>query len=303
MTSQNNNVRNVRATTANRPTRQGNSNNQTNEIARGEYFGLSAEEIRILRTIKEENRQRGGFVRIFPTSDTFEFFSSFFEQRTTAFNQMIHQRLYPSRWTPNALNYQQNGGQIRRTTVPRSKHLSSAFNYGHPSDKDLTPKINGCDLDEALERYRIYERRLIDIVPPTATATTTTTNTNTINLIDPPKLNEKYLKGQIIAESNEQNSSQNQNIHRATSAPIHNLMSKQQNKNDAASKRLATVAQLVKQQQQQQVNISPAPGEGRHSIYAKNDIIQMLNQGLTLRLDLVLKFYLRKISIDILINN
>ncbi|CAF4324171.1 unnamed protein product, partial [Rotaria sordida] len=34
---------------------------------------------------------------------------------------------------------------------------------------------------------------------------------------------------------------------------------------------------------QQQLNINAAPGETRHSVYAKNDIIQMLNQGLTLR--------------------
>ncbi|CAF4605133.1 unnamed protein product, partial [Rotaria sp. Silwood2] len=283
LTSQNSNTRIVRATTANRPTRHGNSNsnsnnNQTNEIARGEYFGLSSEEIRILRTIKEENRQRGGFVRIFPTGDTYEFFSSFFEQRTTSFNQMIHQRLYSSRWTPNALNYQQNGGQIRRTTVPRSKHLSSAFNYGHPSDKDLTPKINGCDLDEALERYRIYERRLIDIIPPPQTITTTTTASTNIN--DHSKINDKSSKSHIVVETIEQNSSEIINIHRSTSAPIHNLISKQQNKCESTSKRLATVAQFVKQQQQ--LNVNAAPGEGRHSIYAKNDILQMLNQGLTL---------------------
>jgi len=246
-------------------------------MVRGEYFGLSSEEIRILRTIKEENRQRGGFVRIFPTGDTFEFFSSFFEQRTTSFNQMIHQRLYPSRWTPNALNSQQNGGQIRRTTVPRSKHLSSAFNYGHSSEKDLTPKISGCDLDEALERYRIYERRLIDIVPPPPTTTTTT------NFIDSTKFFEKTSKAQIVIENVEQNQSETINLHRTASAPIHHSISKQQNKNDSTSKRLTTVAQLVKQQQQQ-FNVTPAPGEGRHSIYAKNDILQMLNQGLTLRL-------------------
>lgn len=244
-------------------------------MVRGEYFGLSSEEIRILRTIKEENRQRGGFVRIFPTGDTFEFFSSFFEQRTTSFNQMIHQRLYPSRWTSNTLNCQQNGGQIRRTTVPRSKHLSSAFNYGHPSEKDLTPKINGCDLDEALERYRIYERRLIDIVPP---------NFSTNQYLEQNKIIEKSSKPQITLENNninEQNPSQTSiNLHRTASAPVNHLINKQQNKNDSSSKRLTTVTQLVKQQQ---FNVPPAPGEGRHSIYAKNDILQMLNQGLTLR--------------------
>jgi len=252
-------------------------------MVRGEYFGLSSEEIRILRTIKEENRQRGGFVRIFPTGDTYEFFSSFFEQRTTSFNQMIHQRLYPSRWTSNSLNCQQNGGQIRRTTVPRSKHLSSAFNSGHPSDKDLIPKINGCDLDDACERYRIYERRLIDIVPPPPSTTTTTTMTMTsTNFIDSTKPLEKCSKPQIVIENIEENTCQTIHLHRTASAPINHLISKQQNKNDSTSKRLTTVAQLVKQQQQ--FNVNPAPGEGRHSIYAKNDILQMLNQGLTLRL-------------------
>jgi hypothetical protein len=250
-------------------------------MVRGEYFGLSSEEIRIFRTVKEENRQRGGFVRIFPTGDTFEFFSSFFEQRTTSFNQMIHQRLYPSRWTANALNCQQNGGQIRRTTVPRSKHLSSAFNYGHSSEKDLTPKINGCDLDEALERFRIYERRLIDILPPNITITTT-------NTIESNKNIEKISKTQILVETIEQNQSETINLHRTTSAPIHHLITKQQNKNDSTSKRLTTVSQLVKQQQ---FNVNQAPGEGRHSIYAKNDILQMLNQGLTLRLIFFLFFF------------
>jgi hypothetical protein len=195
---------------------------------------------------------------------------------------MIHQRLYPTRWTQNSLNNQQNNGQIRRTTVPRSKHLSSAFNYGHPSDKEMTPKTNGCDLDEALERFRIYERRLIDIVPPPLPPPTTTNNN-----IEPLKI----LKQQIIVENIEQNicltSSSNHptNLHRTTSAPINHLISKQSNnslKSDSSSssKRLTTVAQLVKHQQ---LNVNPAPGEGRHSIYAKNDIIQMLNQGLTLR--------------------
>ncbi|CAF1013286.1 unnamed protein product [Adineta steineri] len=292
LTNPNSNSRGARATTANRQSRSGNNNNNTNnannnnnnnqgnEISRGEYFGLSPEEIRILRTVKEENRQRGGFVRIFPVSDTFEYFSSFFEQRTTSYNQMIHQRLYPSRWSTSALNSQQNPtGQIRRTTIPRSKHLSSAFNYGHSSEKDLTPKTSGCDLDEALERYRIYERRLIDIVPPPSTLTTiTTTTTAASDIMEQPKFSEKISKPQIVIDSIEQNQSRI-NLHRTVSAPINHIVTKQQNRNDSPSKRLASVGQLVKQQQ---LNTNTAPGENRHSVYAKNDILQMLNQGLTL---------------------
>jgi hypothetical protein len=215
-------------------------------------------------------------VRIFPTSDTYEFFSSFFEQRTTSFNQMIHQRLYPSRWSSAALNCQQNGGQIRRTTAPRSKHLSSAFNYGHSPDKDLTPKINGCDLDEALERYRIYERRLIDIVPPPPSTTTITTT----DLVETTKIQEKLLKPQIVIENVEQTQPR-MNVYRTASAPVNHIIPKQQHKNDSPSKRSTTVGQLNKQQQ---INLNPAPGQTRHSVYAKNDILQMLNQGLTLRL-------------------
>ena len=187
---------------------------------------------------------------------------------------MIHQRLYPSRWTQNTLNCQQNSSQIRRTTVPRAKHLSSAYNYGHASDKDLTPKSTGCDLDEALERYRIYQRRLIDIVPPTTTNNHFNDNSKT------PE------KSTMTIENIEQNSI---NLHRTTSAPIHHSKQSISNKSDSASKRLTSVQTLVKQQQQ--FNINPAPGEGRHSIYAKNDILQMLNQGLTLRLVLHLLLF------------
>ncbi|CAF1668421.1 unnamed protein product [Adineta ricciae] len=260
-----------RATTANRPSRSGNANGTEN--VRNEYFGLSQEEIRILRTVKEESRQRGGFVRIFPTSDTYEFFSSFFEQRTTSFNQMIHQRLYPSRWSSIALNSQSNNGSIRRTTAPRCKLLSSAFNYGHSSEKDLTPKTSGCDLDEALERYRIYERRLIDIAPPSYPHSSASTITTT-NVSETSKTNDNLSKSQTLPDNFDQNPSRLTNLHRTTSVPP--SLPKSNQKTDSSPKRLTTVGQLVKS------TTTSAPGESRHSIYAKNDILQMLNQGLTL---------------------
>ena len=245
-----------RPTTGHRATRQtsANTQNQPSEVTRGEYCGLSSEEIRILRTIKEEHRQRGGFVRIFPTGDTYEFFSSFFEQRTTSYNQMVHQRLYPSRWTANTFNAQQNGQQIRRTTVPRHKHLCSAFNYGHPTEKDLTPKTNGCDLDEALQRFRIYERRLVDIVPPAAPVPTT--------------INDNSSKSSVVVDTVE---SEPVNIHRTTN---------NQPTAKRTSKDMITVGHLVKEQQ---FNWNPPPGQTRHSLYVKNELVQMLNQGLTLR--------------------
>jgi hypothetical protein len=125
---------------------------------------------------------------------------------------------------------------------------------------------------------------------------TTTTTTTTTNFIDSTKFFEKTSKAQIVIENVEQNQSETINLHRTASAPIHHSISKQQNKSDSTSKRLTTVAQLVKQQQQ--FNATPAPGEGRHSIYAKNDILQMLNQGLTLRLVFFNFFFKPEIQLE-----
>nr|XP_025864428.1 tubulin polyglutamylase TTLL5 isoform X9 [Vulpes vulpes] len=40
----------------------------------GSVLGLSMEEIKVLRRVKEENDRRGGFIRIFPTSETWEIY-------------------------------------------------------------------------------------------------------------------------------------------------------------------------------------------------------------------------------------
>jgi len=223
-------------TTTTTPTPNGETNDKANA---NEYVGLSNEEIRILRTIKEESRQRGGFVRIFPTSDTFEFFSSFFEQRTTSFNQMIHQRLYPSRWTNQSFQLQ-NNSQIRRTTVPRSKHLSVAFH----SNEFNANKGTGCDLDEALQRYEIYERRLIDIIP----------------------LNDVHFRKDSFFNDKTSPTKANQI--------------------DLTSKRLTTVAQVVKQQTQINQIPTTQSTDIKHSTYTKNDLFQMIQQGLSLRFSL-----------------
>lgn len=36
--------------------------------------GLNSEEIKILRRIKEEDQRKGGFVRIFPTADSWDLY-------------------------------------------------------------------------------------------------------------------------------------------------------------------------------------------------------------------------------------
>ncbi|KAL2099422.1 hypothetical protein ACEWY4_005902 [Coilia grayii] len=57
---------------------------------------LSSEELKILRRIQDEYERRGGFIRIFPTSDTWELYSGFLEYKTNM-NSMLANRLFPER--------------------------------------------------------------------------------------------------------------------------------------------------------------------------------------------------------------
>ncbi|XP_035116989.1 tubulin polyglutamylase TTLL5 isoform X12 [Callithrix jacchus] len=64
----------------------------------GSVLGLSMEEIKVLRRVKEENDRRGGFIRIFPTSETWEIYGSYLEHKTSM-NYMLATRLFPDRMT------------------------------------------------------------------------------------------------------------------------------------------------------------------------------------------------------------
>ncbi|CAF0886363.1 unnamed protein product [Didymodactylos carnosus] len=281
----------LRATTASHhnrshPPPHRSSNNTQNPSRSNEYFGLSSEESRILRTVKEEQKHRGGFVRIFPTSDTYEFFSTFFEQRTTSYNLMLHQRLYPERWMTSTANSNQTNsiqtsvsvGGIRRTTVPRAKHLSTAYNY------------SGCDLDEAIDRYKYYERRLADIIIP---------QPEPVPAPLPPPLPQQPQHGPSATQqqttvlvqgiNNEESTATAKSI-QVTSLPrssapsstahiVRSQSSQQQHvRTESSTKRLTNV-QMIKQQQQHSL---VGQGEIRHSIYAKTDILNYLNEGATL---------------------
>ncbi|TRY91785.1 hypothetical protein DNTS_023743 [Danionella cerebrum] len=56
-------------------------------------LSLSAEEMKVLRRVQEEYDRRGGFIRIFPTHDTWEFYSGFLEYKTTM-NAMLASQLF-----------------------------------------------------------------------------------------------------------------------------------------------------------------------------------------------------------------
>ncbi|XP_062944930.1 tubulin polyglutamylase TTLL5 isoform X8 [Cynocephalus volans] len=64
----------------------------------GSVLGLSMEEIKVLRRVKEENDRRGGFIRIFPTSETWEIYGAYLEHKTSM-NYMLATRLFQDRMT------------------------------------------------------------------------------------------------------------------------------------------------------------------------------------------------------------
>lgn len=58
--------------------------------------GLTAEEAKVLRIAKEQYQRRGGFLRIFPTPETWELYGSFLEYKSNL-NSMLAQKLFPDR--------------------------------------------------------------------------------------------------------------------------------------------------------------------------------------------------------------
>ncbi|RLW09993.1 hypothetical protein DV515_00002092 [Chloebia gouldiae] len=59
-------------------------------------LGLSMEEVKVLRQVREENERRGGFIRIFPTPLTWDLYGSFLEHKTSM-NYMLATHLFKDR--------------------------------------------------------------------------------------------------------------------------------------------------------------------------------------------------------------
>ena len=97
--------------------RPSTSKPRTSSLARSKsestaFEGLSQNEASIFKTINDENGRRGGWIRLFPTSDTWEFYSQYLEVRTTSYNLMLHQKLFPKRWV---------NGNTKRSNISRAK--------------------------------------------------------------------------------------------------------------------------------------------------------------------------------------
>ncbi|XP_047466475.1 tubulin polyglutamylase TTLL5 isoform X2 [Mugil cephalus] len=83
-----------------RPSSAGNSETEVAKDKHGakgdSTLSLTAEEIKVLRRVKEEHDRRGGFVRIFPTEDTWELYGGYLESKTSM-NFMLANRLFHGR--------------------------------------------------------------------------------------------------------------------------------------------------------------------------------------------------------------
>ncbi|XP_035023314.1 tubulin polyglutamylase TTLL5 isoform X1 [Hippoglossus stenolepis] len=76
---------------------EGSKDKQAAKQGQGEStLSLTAEETKVLRRIKEEYERRGGFIRIFPTAETWELYSGYLESKTSM-NYMLANRLFHGR--------------------------------------------------------------------------------------------------------------------------------------------------------------------------------------------------------------
>ncbi|XP_062378642.1 tubulin polyglutamylase TTLL5 [Sardina pilchardus] len=99
-------------------------------------LSLTSEEAKVLKRTQEEYERRGGFIRIFPTSDTWELYSGYLEHKTSM-NSMLANRLFPGRY-----------GKASMASRSRSRGSAVASADG-----------DGCQSDHVL----LYERKLLSL--------------------------------------------------------------------------------------------------------------------------------------------
>ncbi|XP_050933951.1 tubulin polyglutamylase TTLL5 isoform X1 [Lates calcarifer] len=86
-----------RPASASNPETEGSKEKQGAKQGQGDStLSLTAEEIKVLRRIKEEYERRGGFIRIFPTAETWELYGGYLESKTSM-NYMLANRLFHGR--------------------------------------------------------------------------------------------------------------------------------------------------------------------------------------------------------------
>ncbi|XP_074641434.1 tubulin polyglutamylase TTLL5-like isoform X2 [Tubulanus polymorphus] len=83
--------------------------------------GLSGEEIRIVRKAKEEVKRRGGWVRIFPSYESWDLYGAFM-QNSSNHNLMLHQRLYPEKKLKRAMRVKLPGADNKAYQIHTAAH-------------------------------------------------------------------------------------------------------------------------------------------------------------------------------------
>ncbi|WAR19156.1 TTLL5-like protein [Mya arenaria] len=116
--------------------------------------GLNSDEIRILRRVKEEDSRKGGWVRIFPTADSWDLYSSFL-QFTTSNNLMLHQKLFPERHKSGST------AVVSRGSTSVGSRAKSAYIQLANNASNVKPTVELAQAyAQAMLRTKRYERKL-----------------------------------------------------------------------------------------------------------------------------------------------
>uniref|UniRef100_A0A8C4VQC7 Tubulin--tyrosine ligase-like protein 5 n=1 Tax=Gopherus evgoodei TaxID=1825980 RepID=A0A8C4VQC7_9SAUR len=94
------------------------SDAEVKNVQSGSMLGLSMEEIKVLRRVKEENERRGGFIRIFPTPLTWDLYGSYLEHKTTM-NYMLAIRLFQDRGVDLGLEAMDSNAELHAALYER----------------------------------------------------------------------------------------------------------------------------------------------------------------------------------------
>ncbi|XP_052220456.1 tubulin polyglutamylase TTLL5-like isoform X3 [Dreissena polymorpha] len=144
--------------------KKGSTSNRESEASTNKNLaGLNSEEIRILRRIKEEDSRKGGWVRIFPTADSWDLYSSFL-QFTTTHNVTLHQKLYPDRHKSSSTAVVARGSTSVGSRTKGDQHpkltLSAYIQLtNNTSSVKPTAELSAA-YAHAMMRTRRYERKL-----------------------------------------------------------------------------------------------------------------------------------------------
>lgn len=111
--------------------------------------GLSNEDLRMIREAKEEYKRRGKFVRIYPTPESWELYSSI-QEHSSSKNKTLHSALFPELWSAN------HQRPLSAKYMARARGIGKGVHQ--PQCEDQTPETaHGMAFQL---RYQFYEKKL-----------------------------------------------------------------------------------------------------------------------------------------------